>query len=349
MRSGSRSFRLREIAERLGGEVLGEGETLLVQVASLERAGPDELTFLARESFRRHLSMTKAGAVIVGPASRDSTALPRIVAHNPLAYFARAAALFNPPREVSPGVHPQAQVSPGATVAASASIAAFAVIETGVVVEDGVVVGSGCHVGRGARIGEGSFLNPNVTVYEQCVVGKRALLHSGCVIGADGFGGVLEGGRWLKLPQIGRVVLGDDVEVGANTTIDRGALDDTVIGDGVKLDNQIQVGHNVRIGAHTAIAGCAGIAGSATIGARCVIGGGAIVLGHLTLADHVEISAGTVVTRSIERAGRYSGIFPCTDHRAWLRSAVRVRRLGAEDPHPSQPEARPEFRRKSPS
>jgi len=328
MRSAAVRYRLREVVDRLGGELVGDGEVVLTQVASLDAAGPSELTFLGRDSYRRLLSRTRAGAVVVGQAARDATELPRIVADNPMAYFARASALFNPPIQPASGTHPNAQVDVGANVHPAASIAAFAVIEAGATVEAGAQIGAGAFVGRDVRIGADSVLCPRVTVYANCVIGRRALLHSGCVIGADGFGGVLEEGRWVKLPQVGRVVIGNDVEIGANTTIDRGTLDDTHIGDGVKLDNQIQVGHNVQIGAHTAIAGCVGIAGSARIGARCIIGGGAIVLGHLSVADGVEISAGTVVTRSIDQPGRYSGMYPFMEHRAFLRSAVNLRRQG---------------------
>ena len=189
-------------------------------------------------------------------------------------------------------------------------------------------IGPGCRIGANARVGEHSYLHANVTIYDCCIIGKRAVMNAGCVIGADGFGGALDEGRWLKMPHIGRVVIGDDVEIGANTTIDRGAMADTVIEDGVKLDNQIQIGHNVRIGAHTSVAGCAGIAGSAQIGARCVIGGAARIQGHVHLADGVQISGASVVTRSIEAAGRYSGFYPLSEHREWLRGAVKVRRLG---------------------
>lgn len=338
MRRSDRPLRLREIVEVLGGELLGDADVVLEQVAPIERAGPGELTFVAREGFGGRLASTRAGAVILAPALRDATTVPRVLASNPLAYFARASALLNPPRPVTAGIDPHAVVDARARVDPTATVAAFATVDAGARIGARAVISSGCRIGRDVVIGDDSFLHPNVTVCDDCLIGRRCILHPGSVIGADGFGGALEHGRWIRIPQIGRVVLGDDVEVGANTTIDRGAMDDTVLGDGVKLDNQIQIGHNVTIGPDTAIAGCAGVAGSARLGARCVIGGGAIVLGHLCVADDVQISAGTVVTRSIGRPGRYSGPHPFDEHRAWLRSAVGVRRLaGARDAGPGSP------------
>ncbi len=268
-------FTLRQIAERLGGETVGEADAALTGIASLDEAQPGQLTFLASAKFRARLSGTRAGAVIVGPKDRDATALPRIVVANPYAYYARAVALFHPERPVVPGVHPGAAVHPSARVAASACVGPFAVVEAGATIGERASVGAGSFVGEGAAIGEDTILHPRVTVYHGCVVGARGILHAGAVIGADGFGMAPEDGRYVKIPQVGRAVLGDDVEVGANSCIDRGALGDTVIGDGVKIDNLVQVAHNCRIGEHTVIAGCAGIAGSATIGRHCLIGGGA--------------------------------------------------------------------------
>jgi UDP-3-O-[3-hydroxymyristoyl] glucosamine N-acyltransferase len=265
--------------------------------------------------------------VLIGTATRDATALPRIVCDDPYAYFARVSALFNPPRAAIAGIHPTAAVDATARVADDAEIGAQAVVGHGACVGTGSIIGPACIIGEGASIGEGVRLHAKVTIYEQCVIGNRVIIHSGAVIGADGFGIAMEAGRWIKIPQIGRVVIGDDVEIGANTTIDRGAIDDTVIEEGVKLDNQIQVGHNVRIGAHTAIAACAGIAGSARIGRHCRIGGAAGIAGHITIVDGVEVSAHTVITKSILKPGVYSGVFPFEPNREWRRTAVELRRL----------------------
>ena len=318
---------LAEIVERLGGELVGNPEVTIRQVATLESAGPGDIAFLARGRYRPQLRATRATAVILLHAERGATAVPRILCDDPYLYFARVSALLNPPQEVEPGIHPSAVIEPGARIAASARIGPGCHIGRRAEVGEGVCIDAGSAIGDEARIGEGSRLYPSVVVYARCVIGRRAVVHSGVVIGADGFGMVLDAGQWLKIPQIGRVIVGDDVEIGANTTIDRGALDDTLIEDGVKLDNQIQIGHNVRVGAHTAMAGCVGIAGSARIGRHCTLGGGAIVLGHLELADGVHISAGTLVTKSITRPGTYTGVYPLQENRDWRRTAVLLRNL----------------------
>jgi UDP-3-O-[3-hydroxymyristoyl] glucosamine N-acyltransferase len=307
---GAGPLTLADIAARLGGRVAGDPGTVVRQVGSLERARADQIAFLANPKYKAKLAATSAGAVIVSAEAEALTALPRIVCDNPYAYFARVSQIFNPATVQAPGVHP------GASVAKSASLGAR------------VSIGPGCVVGEGASIGEDSCLYPGVVVYPRSVVGKRAILHSGVVIGADGFGIAQEAGRWVKIPQIGRVVIGDDVEIGANTTIDRGALDDTVVEDGVKLDNQIQIGHNCRVGAHTAMAGCVAVAGSADIGRHCTIGAAALILGHLKLADHVHVSAGTVISRSILKPGTYTGMFPFDENESWARNTAVVRRLG---------------------
>jgi len=301
---------LAQIVSRLGGRVAGDPATRVEQVASLERAGRGEITFFTGARYREMLAATRAGAVVLAPESESLTALPRIVAENPYAYFARLSQLFNPLVLQLPGIHPSA------TVAKSAKLG------------ERVSIGPGCVVGEGASLGDDACLYPRVVVYPGCSIGARAIVHSGAVIGADGFGIAEEDGRWVKIPQIGAVRIGDDVEIGANTTIDRGAIDDTVVEDGVKLDNQIQVGHNVRIGAHTAIAGCAGIAGSADIGRHCSIGGAAVILGHLRIVDHVNISAGTLVSRSILKPGTYTGVYPFDEHSSWARAAAQLRRQG---------------------
>jgi len=320
-------FTLRQIAERLGGETVGEADAALTGIASLDEATPGQLTFLASAKFRARLAGTRAGAVIVGPKDRDATALPRIVAANPYAYYARAVSLFHPERPVVPGVHPSAAVHPSARVAPSACVGPFAVVEADASIGERASVGAGSFVGEGATIGEDTVLHPRVTVYHGCVVGARGILHAGAVIGADGFGMAPEDGRYVKIPQVGRAVLGDDVEVGANSCIDRGALGDTVIGDGVKIDNLVQVAHNCRIGEHTVIAGCAGIAGSATIGRHCLIGGGAGIVGHLEICDGVTVSGMTLVTKSINEPGVYTSGSPFMPHAEWLRNAAHLRHL----------------------
>ena len=300
--------------DALGGVLLeGSRDTAIARIAPLEVAGPGDLSFLSNPRYQQQLAASKAACVIVAPAMKDA-ALVRgacIVVDNPYVYFARATQLWRrSSRPASlPGVHASAVVHPEATVHPTA------------------IIGPLCVVERGACIGAGSVLKSRVTVGEDCRVGARCLLHSGVVVGADGFGFAPDGGEWVKIEQLGAVRIGDDVEIGANTCIDRGALQDTVIEDGVKLDNLIQIGHNVHIGKHSAMAGCVGVAGSATIGAHCTVGGGAIVLGHLTLADHVHISAATVVTRSLNRPGQYTGMFPIDDNARWEKNAATLKQL----------------------
>jgi len=302
-------FTLGEIASRLGGRVAGDPQTLIRQVGSLERAGAGQITFFNSKKLNRKLGETRAAAVILAPEHEKLTALPRIVCEAPYAYFAKVSQLFNPLVTQASGVHPSAVVSSTAKLGKNVSI------------------GAGCVIGDDVTIGDDSCLYPRVVVYPNCSLGNRVIVHAGAVIGADGFGIAPEGGRWVKIPQIGGVRIGDDVEIGANTTIDRGALDDTLIEQGVKLDNQIQIGHNVRIGAHTAIAGCAGIAGSADIGRHCTIGGAAMIQGHIRIVDHVHVSGGTLITRSILKPGTYTGIYPFDEHESWKRNTARLRRL----------------------
>jgi len=301
---------LGQIASRLGGRVAGNAATLVEQVGSLEHATASQITFFADPKLKAKLAATRAGAVIVAAEGESLTSLPRIVCDKPSVYFARVSQMFNPVVRQPPGVHPTAVIAPGVRLGARVSI------------------GPGCVVGEGVSIGDDSCLYPRVVIYPGCTLGARVVAHSGVVIGSDGFGLANDGGRWLKIPQIGGVRIGDDVEIGANCTIDRGALQDTVIEEGVKLDNLIQIGHNVRIGAHTAIAACVGIAGSTEIGKRCMIGGAAMIGGHLKIVDGVEISGGTAVPSSILEPGAYTALFPIEEKAAWARTAVLVRRLG---------------------
>ena len=324
---------LREITERLGGELIGDGSIRIASIGPLESATPSTIAFLSNPRYAKQLGVSAAGCVIVAPAHRD-VAVARgatIVSDDPYLYFARLTQWWAErirPR-IERGVHPSAVVDAGATLGAEVSIGAFAVVESGAILGAGVTLGAHAFVGRDCRIGAGTRLAPRVTVLYESTLGARCFVQSGAVIGADGFGFAPDGGRWVKIEQLGRVVIGDDVEIGANSCIDRGAAGDTVIGDGVKIDNQVQVGHNVRIGEHTAIAGCVGIAGSAVIGAHCMIGGGAGISGHLTIADHVVISGATSITRSIHKPGFYSGVFPFDDNAAWEKNAATLRHLHA--------------------
>jgi UDP-3-O-[3-hydroxymyristoyl] glucosamine N-acyltransferase len=321
-------YTLRDIAARYGGEVVGDAGTRVHQVATLDHGRAGTIAFLANERYLSQLKTTAAAAVILGPSARDATALPRIVCDNPYLYFAQVAALLNPEPAAHPGVHATAVVHANAKLGAGVEIGPHTVVEAGAVIGDGCSIGAGCYIGEGAQTGAECRLFPHVTVYHRCVIGNRVRLHSGVVIGADGFGLAPDAEhRWVKIPQIGRVVIGDDVEIGANTTVDRGAIEDTVIEEGVKLDNLIMIAHNVHIGAHTAIAACAGVAGSARVGRHCRIGGSSGIAGHITLADNVEISAHTIITRSIDQAGTYTGAYPFEANRDWRKNAAQLRHL----------------------
>ncbi len=324
---------LREIVDRLGGELIGSASTRISQVAPLEAATADAIAFLANPLYARQLATTAAGCVIVAPAFREQAAARGavIVTSDPYLYFAKLSqwwAARGRPAAVM-GIHATAQVEPGADIGGGVAIGPFVVVEAGAVVADGVVIGAHSFVGRGARIGAGTRLGPRVNVLYETSLGERCIVHPGAVIGGDGFGFAPDRGRWEKIEQLGTVRIGDDVEIGANTCIDRGAVGDTVIGNGVKIDNLVQIGHNVRIGDHTAIAGCVGIAGSAVIGAHCMIGGGVGINGHVTIADRVVVTGATQVSRSIAKAGLYSGSFPFDDNASWEKNAATLRNLHA--------------------
>lgn len=323
--------RLAEIVAALGGELLGEPGLVIRRLAPLDTAADDALAFLAHPRYLHQLAKTAAACVIVGPAQREAAALrgATIVADDPYLYFARLTQWWARMhgRTTVAGVHPSAVIEPGAVIHPAAWIGPLAVIGARAHVAAGAAIGAHCTVQADARIGENTRLHSRVHIGEGCLIGARGIVHPGVVIGADGFGFAAHEGEWIKIEQLGAVRIGDDVEIGANTCIDRGALEDTVIEDGVKLDNLIQVGHNVRIGAHSAMAGCVGIAGSARIGRHCTAGGGAIILGHLELVDHVHITAATVVTRSILKPGQYSGLFPFDDNASWEKNAATLRQL----------------------
>jgi UDP-3-O-[3-hydroxymyristoyl] glucosamine N-acyltransferase len=327
------TVRSREIAALVEGELVGDGEHVISRIGTLEQAGPDTVSFLSSPRYRARLADTLAGCVLVGAADREAVAArpSAVICADPYLAYARLsqwwAARTRP--AAAPGVHPSAWIAPGAQVDASASIGPFAVVEEGARVGAGACLGPHAVVQAGARVGDHTRLGAHVVLGRDCSIGSRGIVHGGAVIGADGFGFAPSDGRWEKIEQLGAVRIGDDCEIGANSCIDRGALHDTVLEDGVKLDNLVQIGHNVHIGAHTAMAGCVGVAGSARVGAHCMVGGGAIILGHLEIADHVQVSAATVITRSITRPGLYSGVFPFDDNASWERNAATLRQLHA--------------------
>ena len=308
------AIRLGQLIEQLGGSLHGDPDFLVQKISPLETATSSTLSFLSNPLYRSQLATTEAGCVIVSPEMQSLVRAGSacIVSPNPYLYFAKVTQLWRQQQVAEDGeplVHPSAVVHPKAVVHPTARIGPLCVIE------------------KGARVGAGSWLKSHVTLGADCSIGEHCILHAGVVIGADGFGFAPIEGRWEKIEQLGAVRIGNHVEIGANSCVDRGALEDTVIGHGVKLDNLVQIGHNVQIGAHTAMAGCVGVAGSAVIGAHCTLGGGAIVLGHLTLADGVHISAASVVMRSINKPGNYSGVFPIDDNASWEKNAATLKQL----------------------
>jgi len=327
------AHRLADIVAALGGELHGDGQLAIARIAPLDNADARSITFLAHARHADKLASTGAGCVIVGPASlrpvreRGAAAL---VTDDPYLYYARLTQWWRRgDATFVAGIHPSAVVDAGARVDPQAQVGALVVIGAGAQIGPYAVIGAHSSVGTEAQIGAHTRLVERVTVGERCTIGERGILHPGVVIGADGFGFAPTQGRWEKIEQLGAVRIGDDVEIGANTCIDRGALGDTVIEDGVKLDNLIQIGHNVRIGAHTAMAAMSGVAGSTRIGRHCTIGGAAGIVGHVEIADHVHIDAATVISRSIRQPGRYSGVFPFDDNAAWEKNAATLRQLHA--------------------
>jgi UDP-3-O-[3-hydroxymyristoyl] glucosamine N-acyltransferase len=324
----AKALTLRDLGDRLAGQVRGDAGLILSGVASLAHARGDQLSYVLAA---RHLPAARdsaAGAFITSAALADQ--LPSrncLVVAKPHVQFARAIELFHPETRLPVGVHPSAVVDPSAHLGEEVAIGPHAVIGAGACIGARCRIGAGCFIGHGTHLGEDCLLHARVTVQADCRLGHRVILHPGCVIGADGFGLAWDEDHWHKVSQVGRVILGDDVEIGANTTVDRGALDDTLIGDGVKLDNLIQVAHNVMIGPHTAIAGCVGIAGSTRIGANCQIGGAAMIIGHLEIADRVVVSAGTFVAKDIREAGTYTSVQPLMPHADWKRNAALLRHL----------------------
>ena len=320
-------FTLKELADRLGGEIRGDGDCRISRIASLDHAGPGDLSFLSNRHYLELLHATRASAVIVSDQDARFCPVTAWVVSHPYVVYARVAQLIHPVAGVSAGIAPGVVMDDSARIDDSACIGANSVIGKRVEIEAQVYIGPGCVIGDDCRVGRGSRLTANVTLLHDVHIGERALIHGGAVIGADGFGFARDRDEWIKIPQVGGVRIGDDVEIGANTTVDRGALDNTIIGTGVKLDNLVQIAHNVRIGEHTAIAGCTAIAGSTTIGKRCAIGGCVGIVGHLTVTDDVQINAKTFVTSSIDKAGTYSSGLPADTNRQWRRNAVRFRQL----------------------
>jgi UDP-3-O-[3-hydroxymyristoyl] glucosamine N-acyltransferase len=326
--------RLAEVVAALGGDLHGDAEQRIEAIAPLDRAGPGDISFLAQPRLLPQLAGCKAACVVVRAEHRDA-ALARggatLVAPDPYLYFARLTQWWAARTRPQPaaGIHASAVIEAGAQVHATATVGAQAFIGAGARIGAGAVIAAQACVGAGAVVGEGTRIGPRAVFEFGCRIGARGIVQPGAVIGADGFGFASDAGRWVKIEQLGAVRIGDDVEIGANTCIDRGALDDTIIEDGVKLDNLIQIGHNCHIGAHTAMAGCTGVAGSTRIGRHCTAGGSAMILGHLEIADHVHISAATVVSRSIRKAGHYTGFFPIDDNAAWEKNAATLKQLHA--------------------
>ncbi|MGH8146153.1 MAG: UDP-3-O-(3-hydroxymyristoyl)glucosamine N-acyltransferase [Rhodanobacteraceae bacterium] len=323
----STSYRIDELAQRFGLEARGDSAGVIHGVAPLARAQRDQLAFLANQRYAPDLAQTQAGVVVLRAEHADASPVPVLIANDPYLAYARIATLFETMLGGEPGIHPSAVVAPSAHVDAGASIGPYCVIEDHAVITAGAVLGPHCVVGPDCVVGAQSRLGARVTLVTRVVLGKRVLIHAGAVLGADGFGIARGEDGWVKVPQLGGVRVGDDCEIGANTTIDRGALEDTVLENDVRLDNQIQIAHNVHIGAHSALAGCAAVAGSARIGRDCLIGGNAGVLGHLEVTDGVTITAKSLVTHSIHVPGVYSSGAPIEENREWRRNAARMRQL----------------------
>jgi UDP-3-O-[3-hydroxymyristoyl] glucosamine N-acyltransferase len=322
------SYRLGDLAEQFDCQLHGDPDTLIATVCTLQAGKPDAISFLANTRYSRYLTSTTAAAVILRPQDAEKCPVPSLAHSNPYACYARIASVLSADSAgITDKIHPSAVIDDSAKLGKSVSVGPNSVIGKNVILGDACAIGPGVVIGDGVQIGEHGFLHSNITVYHDCRIGKHAILHAGVIIGADGFGIAQDNGEWVKVPQLGRVIIGDHVEIGANSCIDRGAIDDTVIEDGVKLDNLIQIGHNVRIGAHSALAGCVGVAGSAVIGKRCTLGARATVLGHLELVDDVHLTAESLATKSISEPGVYSSGTPLQPNRQWRRNFTRFGQL----------------------
>lgn len=326
--SNQSSYTLDELAALTGAAVHGNGDIFVKEVATINHAKSDQITFLANPLYRKHLATTQAGAVILSPTDVAACPTNALISPNPYATYAHIAQLLAPPNTYTVvGIHPTAIIAKTATIAESASIGAYVVIGDNAVIENDVIIGAGSVIGAECSIGAQTLLHPNVTLYARVKLGQHIIIHSGAIIGSDGFGFANERGRWIKVPQVGAVIIGDEVEIGANTTIDRGALGDTIIEENVKIDNQVQIAHNVSIGAHTVIAGFVGIAGSTRVGRYCMIGGATCLSGHIEVCDKVVISGMAMITSSITQPGFYSSGTGFDNNARWKKNAARFKRL----------------------
>lgn len=321
------AWSLSQIASHIEGEVKGDASFEVDSFATLQSATANQISFLSNGKYKKYLASSNAGAIIVDAKLASAVPCNAIVVNDPYVAYAKAATLLNPARAYQPTIDPTASIDTDSTLHPSAHIGSQVVIESGVELEQGAVIGAGSVLKKGVKVGRNTRLSANITLCDDVQIGKRCIIHPGVVIGADGFGIANDNGQWIKIPQIGSVIIGDDVEIGANTTIDRGAIDDTVIANGVKLDNQIQIGHNVVIGESTVIAGCVGIAGSTQIGKRCIIGGGVGLAGHITIADGVQLTGMTMVTKSISESGVYSSGIPAEPTKQWHKNIIRYRQM----------------------
>jgi UDP-3-O-[3-hydroxymyristoyl] glucosamine N-acyltransferase len=320
-------FSLATIAEKIGATLQGSGETVITGVAPLQSAKPGELSFLDNLSYKKYLTTTKASAVILAPQSAEHCLTVALIVANPYLAYAKAAELFVSKPVASKGIHPTAIIDPSAQLADTVSIGAYTIVGANVVIGEHTVVGAHCYIGDNSQIGAYGQLAPRVSIYQNTHIGQKVIIHSGAVIAADGFGYANDKGNWCKVPQLGGVEIGNEVEIGANTCIDRGALNNTRIGNGVKLDNLIQIGHNVVIGDHTAIAACAAIAGSTKIGSYCMIGGASGIGGHLEITDRVLLTGKSMVTNSIKQPGIYSSGTGSLPNKEWRKNVARFRQL----------------------
>ena len=316
-----------DLVKKLGGELIGDSNILINSVASLESAHKNSISFFNNPRYSDLLITTKAAVVIINRESLSFRSGVSIVIDNPYLYFAKVSQLLNPSKSLKKEVHKSAIIHPSCKLGLDIYIGPNVVIDENVSIDDGVVIHAASIIEADSVIGKGSVIHPRVVIKANTVIGKNCTLYAGCVIGSDGFGYAKDDSNWLAIPQIGRVILGDNVDIGSNSTIDRGALDDTIISSGVKIDNLVQIGHNCIIDENTIIAGCVGIAGSAKIGKNCAIGGAAMILGHLSITDNVTISPGSMITRSIKTSGTYTALMPFQDHEAWLKTAAKIRRL----------------------
>ena len=316
-----------DLVKQLGGELIGDSNILIDSVASLESSNQNSISFFNNPKYLDLLKITKAAIVITNSEGLAFRKGPAIITNNPYLYFAKVSRLLNPSKSLKKEIHKSAIIHPTCKLGQDIFIGPNVVIEENVSIADGVTVHAGVIIESDNIIGDNSTIHPNVVIKTNTIIGRNCTIYSGSVIGSDGFGYAKDNDKWFAIPQIGKVIIGDNVDIGANSTIDRGTLDDTIISSGVKIDNLVQIGHNCVIGENTIIAGCVGIAGSAKIGKNCAIGGAAMILGHLSIADNVIISPGSMITRSIKNSGTYTALMPFQDHAAWLKTAAKIKRL----------------------